>query len=310
MHKEVQTQHQWRFFAVPVDVNLFPNGCKTTFRAWGPDQVVEFVTKPKGQCLSKIGRYTGLEPVTVFCRWYPSSTCDPNRPGVEGFYLLTSLPCCPTGLRSVMDPCPFQEGSHKTIQHCLVAVHKQWQAFDAHADILQDWERWKLECAPQSDDAVECMTARRTRLKYKQPMKAILFDPTQFMGAEGWLRKMGAYADFDPNFKWPELIAIATNSVASRQFNPHPPAPRIYSTLDNHIIQKKIRFIDLTAIFYDVKLSQSTKKFLVEFLRRRIGYSGEDISTTGIITLSCIIVVVCSYNYNTYIFFFIIKYRK
>jgi hypothetical protein len=210
-----------------------------------------------------------------------------------------------------MDPCPFQEGSHKTIQHCLVAVHKQWQAFDAHADILQDWERWKLECAPQSDDAVEYMTARRTRLKYKQPMKAILFDPTQFMGAEGWLRKMGAYADFDPNFKWPELIAIATNSVASRQFNPHPPVPRIYSTLDNHIIQEKIRFfIDLTAIFYDVKLSQSTKKFLVEFLRRRIGYSGEDISTTGIITLSCIIVVVCSYNYNTYIFFFIIKYRK
>jgi hypothetical protein len=101
------------------------------------------------QCLSKIGRYTGLEPVTVFCRWYPSSTCDPNRPGVEGFYLLTSLPCCPAGLRSVMDPCPFQEGSHKVIQHCLVAVHKQWQAFDAHADILQDWERWKLECAPQ-----------------------------------------------------------------------------------------------------------------------------------------------------------------
>jgi hypothetical protein len=85
-------------------------------------------------------------------------------------------------------------------------------------------------------------------------MKAILFDPTQLMGAEGWLRKVGAYADFDPNFKWPELVAIATNSVASRQFNPHPPAPRIYSTLDDHIVQRKIRFIDLTALFYDVKL--------------------------------------------------------
>ena len=116
MHKEVQTQHQWRFFAVPVDIPLFPHGCKTTFRAWGPDQVVEFVTKPKGQCLSKIGRYTGLEPVTVFCKWYPSSTCDPNRYGVEGFYLLASLPSCPIGLRSVMDPAPFMEGSHDTIQ--------------------------------------------------------------------------------------------------------------------------------------------------------------------------------------------------
>jgi hypothetical protein len=59
------------------------------------------------------------------------------------------------------------EGSHDTIQHCLVAVHKQWQAFDAHADILEDWAKWKLECAPQSDDAVEYMTARRTRSKYK-----------------------------------------------------------------------------------------------------------------------------------------------
>ena len=294
MHKEVQTQHQWRFFAVPVDIPLFPHGCKTTFRAWGPDQVVEFVTKPKGQCLSKIGRYTGLEPVTVFCRWYPSSTCDPNRYGVEGFYLLASLPSCPIGLRSVMDPSPFMEGSHDTIQHCLVAVHKQWQAFDAHADILEDWAKWKLECAPQSDDAVEYMTARRTRAKYKQPMKAILFDPTQFMGAEGWLRKVGAYADFDPNFKWPELVAIATNSVASRQFNPHPPAPRIYSTLDDHIVQSKIRFIDLTALFYDVKLIQCTKKVLVEFMRRRIGYSGEDISATGIviILLFCMMVAV------------------
>ena len=106
MHKEVQTQHQWRFFAVPVDIPLFPHGCKTTFRAWGPDQVVEFVTKPKGQCLSKIGRYTGLEPVTVFCKWYPSSTCDPNRYGVEGFYLLASLPSCPMGYVS-NGPCSF-----------------------------------------------------------------------------------------------------------------------------------------------------------------------------------------------------------
>ena len=62
MHKEVQTQHQWRFFAVPVDIPLFPNGCKTTFRAWGPDQVVEFVSKPKGHVYQRSGGTQDLSP--------------------------------------------------------------------------------------------------------------------------------------------------------------------------------------------------------------------------------------------------------
>jgi hypothetical protein len=71
---------------------MFPLGCKTTFRAYSSDQVVEFHKKPKGQCISMVGRYTGLEPVTFFCRWFPSATCDKNRPGVEGLYLLKGMP--------------------------------------------------------------------------------------------------------------------------------------------------------------------------------------------------------------------------
>ena len=90
MHKEIKTQHQWRFIAVKVD-SMFPLGCKTTFRAYSSDQVVEFIKKPKSQCISKVGRYTGLECVTLYCRWYPSPECDKNRIGVEGFYLLTKL---------------------------------------------------------------------------------------------------------------------------------------------------------------------------------------------------------------------------
>lgn len=118
MHKEIQTQHQWRFFAVPVDA-MFPLGCKTTFRAYSADQVVEFVKKPKSQCLSQVGRYTGLEPVTLFCRWFPSAHCDSKRLGVEGFYLLTKLPACPIGFGTTMVPCPFVRGSHKEIRDCI-----------------------------------------------------------------------------------------------------------------------------------------------------------------------------------------------
>jgi hypothetical protein len=33
LHKEIQTQHQWRFEAVPMSP-LFPLGCKTMYRAY------------------------------------------------------------------------------------------------------------------------------------------------------------------------------------------------------------------------------------------------------------------------------------
>ena len=210
MLKEIQTQHQWRFFAVPVDP-MFPLGCKATFRAYSADQVVEFAKKPKSQCLSKVGRYTGLEPVTLFCRWYPSSHCDPNRLGVEGMYLFTKLPACPVGLGTVMKPCSFVWGS-------IIEVHRQWQAFDTHAHIINQWSIWDRDFAPNSDDALYYVTDARTRKLYQMPMKVILFQPAHYMSPENWLRKVGAYADFDPNFRWPEAIAIATNSVASDQF--------------------------------------------------------------------------------------------
>lgn len=72
IHKDLQTQHQWRFLAVIQD-QYFPLGCKTTFRAYSSDKVIEFIRKPKALCESEIGRYTGLEVTTLHIRWYPSS---------------------------------------------------------------------------------------------------------------------------------------------------------------------------------------------------------------------------------------------
>ncbi len=40
MHKTEKTQHQWRFLAVPRSA-YFPLGCKTTYRAYSSDRVVE-----------------------------------------------------------------------------------------------------------------------------------------------------------------------------------------------------------------------------------------------------------------------------
>ena len=77
LHKGVHTQHCWRFEAVLPSPN-FPHGCKTTYKAYSSDKVVEFVSKSVSQCHSAIGQYTGLEPMTVYCPWYP------NRNGIEG----------------------------------------------------------------------------------------------------------------------------------------------------------------------------------------------------------------------------------
>jgi hypothetical protein len=40
LHKELQTQHQWRFQAVEPST-FFPFGCKTTYRAYSSDKVIE-----------------------------------------------------------------------------------------------------------------------------------------------------------------------------------------------------------------------------------------------------------------------------
>jgi hypothetical protein len=70
LHKWPYTQHCWRFEAVLPSSN-FKFGCKTTYKAYSSDKVVELVNKPISQCYSAIGQYTGLEPITVYNTWQP-----------------------------------------------------------------------------------------------------------------------------------------------------------------------------------------------------------------------------------------------
>jgi hypothetical protein len=77
LYKWPYTQHCWRFEAVMVS-DSFKFGCKTTYKAYCSDKVVEIQSKMKSQCYSIVGQYTGLEPITVYCPWYPKEN------GVEG----------------------------------------------------------------------------------------------------------------------------------------------------------------------------------------------------------------------------------
>ena len=280
LHKDLQTQHQWRFLAVKPDV-YFPLGCKTTYRAYSSDRVVEFIKQPKNKCYSKVGRYTGLEPVTVYCRWYPSAECDANRVGVEGFYLLTELPAAAVKMGSKLKPCPFVAESTADMHKCFVEVHKKWQGSEGFNTIILDWVNWKNSYCPNSDDSDNYIIDARTCMHYKMPMRNILFDPRQYIVSNEWLLNIDGYADYDPNFQWPEMVAKATNSVASNQFNPRPLEPRIYSVLDDRILESKQLFCDETALFYEVQLSKELKTTLQNLLRRRVFYSGEETSLSG-----------------------------
>jgi len=59
LHKEGNTQHQIRFTAVKPSED-FPLGVLTEYRGNCSDKVVEIEEKPKEQCISKMGQFTGL----------------------------------------------------------------------------------------------------------------------------------------------------------------------------------------------------------------------------------------------------------
>jgi hypothetical protein len=106
LHKKINTQHQWKFEAVKSSPH-FPLGCKTTYRAYSSDKVVEFEKKPKASCVSPIGQLTGLEPTTSYTKWYPSIDNNlPGRAGIEGFYLLRGMPSSDQFAGNTLHPIP------------------------------------------------------------------------------------------------------------------------------------------------------------------------------------------------------------
>jgi len=122
LHKEELTQHQWSFEAVTPDPH-FPLGAKTCYRAYSADKVVEFVFQDKELCSTPIGMYTGLEPRTCLCRWYPAPDgegMDPHRPGIEGLYLLRDLPRLSSRRAVILSP--YQVGCKKDLDTTMAEI--------------------------------------------------------------------------------------------------------------------------------------------------------------------------------------------
>lgn len=282
LHKNLKTQHQWRFRAVPSN-NFFPHGCKTTFRAYSSDSVIEFIRKPQNNCLSDIGRYTGLEPTRVYCRWYPSAVCKADRP-VEGLYLLQTLPSVILGPNMVSPPpAAIPNEARERISACLEEIRSRFHIITYHT-VRRWWSNWESIYKPASDNIMEYVTQlRRHNIPYQTPLNFILFSIGTTLEPPSLTSLVDDYADYDPNFTWPEVFARATNSVQSALFNPYPPPPREYATNDLQIQDDLSRWNAATIAHYSIALEQKTVRDLIgQFAVRKVSLSGELMSLTGI----------------------------
>ena len=277
MHKEIYTQHQWRFEAVTPDQH-FPFGCKTMFRAYSSDKVVEIYKEVAGICTSEMGKTIGLEARTVFVKWYPSATDDDanTRPGIEGFYILHKIPHfdCEndvTGALNIFPPSSFPLDVHISISNVVKAVRKAYGTGNKEDLIVKNaWEEWNTVYAPSSDDALAyIMQHNCIPGLYCLPIQGYLYDKTKKVTQFNWDNSTVQPASvLDASFRWPEVIVATMNSVRS-QFNPNPPAPRLISLDDTQLIAKLNIFTQQTASVYNT----CSVAALQAILRRRLTHN-------------------------------------
>jgi hypothetical protein len=274
LHKEIQTQHQWRFEAVKEGI-YFPFGCKTTFKAYSSNKVVEFEKLPRGQCCTPIGQYTGLEPSTTYNTWQPEPEGVNSLPGrpVEGFYLLINLPSS-----EVVSPKPFSEGTAAKILDTLEEVKKRWPSA-SDPKIAEEWKEWGKVFAPRSDSAEEYVQQlRRNGEPFHIPLRDLIFDSNNSVLRNWTLNERSSKVD--PDFVYPEILKAAMNSVRSR-FNPDPLMPRLSSSTDTELTEN-LRLYKDNLKEYELYLSSLNAGSLKERSRRHVLYNGISPSVNGI----------------------------
>lgn len=271
LHREAETQHQWLFDAVEPDM-YFPFGCRTLYRAYCSDTVIEFFKKAPSQCVSKIGRYTGLEPVTVACKWYPSADCDPKRAGVEGMSILTDLP--DIAVTSKIDPFPISIKAKTKLNAMLQEVLRRFRA-DVPEDlrVRKTWSLWCSKFAPESTCSLEYEKKLKDGgNKYPIPLRLLFFQRDSRFQADVLPAAEHERLN-DDSIIWPEMRAMAMNSVTTSS-NPCPPAPRLYLE-DDLLWQENMTNFDVTTSeYYNTMVGRDfTAAVLKNILKTTLSFS-------------------------------------
>ena len=120
---------------------------------------------------------------------------------------------------------------------------------------------------------------------YRIPLKHFL--PATFTFNSSWLcrRELPKKTNIvDDQFQWPEVLAAAMPSVASR-FNPHPPESRLFAVVDKRLLDDLQRFKLHTVEFYK-SIKDNTRQALFteasvkeDFWLSKIDFNGEHLPT-------------------------------
>lgn len=218
LHTLNNTMHQWRFEAVQVSPH-FPLGCKTCYRAYSSDKVIEIIKRPRELCSTPIGQLTGLEPVTTYVRWEPNPEAIESRRGVEGIYILKSMP-----VTDFIPPAPFDSGFAESLEKLKATITSKFELKDLDLEVRKAWYAWFSD-APTEPGIEGSMNYIKTHV-YRSPLLP-LFQHNGICKPRWSLGSHLPPKQSEPVMQWPSSVAFAMPSVVTT-FNPTPPDPRFY----------------------------------------------------------------------------------
>jgi hypothetical protein len=309
LHKWPYTQHCWRFEAVVASDHTFKFGCKTTYKAYCSDKVVELLNKTKSQCYSVVGQYTGLEPMTVYCPWYPKenglegkykfalvkisisvflvvANIDYNsfitiHSTLSGTYLLRKLPIIFRSSQEMeaIEPHDFDMDGVRNIKTCLSEVKRKFVGVNENE--LSWWIKWENDHVRVLTSAVEYVKYLKDNGQiYHTPLAGYLFGQDKPV-VSVWRSKLSlATSDINPEFQWPEVLAAATQSVQT-EFNPHPPEPRVV-IIDQNMIREVLMLVYGKINSYYTSVTTSLRVASIkEILNQKVQPSGITIKSSN-----------------------------
>ena len=259
--KEELTQHRWSFEAVE-NSSEFPFGVKTMYKTYAADKVVEIFKIPKEDCITDLGQLTGLEPRTTYSRWYPTSNSIETRIGVEGFYLLTKVPCT-----NDLSPCEFDERGVKQYSFLYKKIQHLW----LHDDPNRIWWDKFMLTSPRGT-AKEYLDLYP--IKFHQPLQSFFKSKTFNRSTSVWTITTASNSFSD--ICWPSELAACMPSVVTT-FTRHPGPSRVVCT-DDEIVNLRLSYFNERSINYYDELKQLTITNIMDsIIKSRWTYNGEQI---------------------------------
>ena len=292
LHRLEATQLAFRFDAV-IKQPLFPLGVRTMYKAFSSDKVIVFEKKTPAECLTPIGMATGLEPYcTLTDVWRPSVDDDPNRVGVEGFYLMRSMPSWAVGS---LPPQAFSESSSARIAENVQKIISNFSNSVDDSEVVHEtiayrtWIRFKSTICPDGEQTaqqyVDMLQSRLQKNPLKNiPMQQLLFNEHLFVTSPQWGTELNLNSkiivrpiDYNAYISWPSLMCAATHSIRT-SMNLHPMPYRVFSPTDQRIVQSRIQHGAETAPYYH-GLQHLTKPKLVGLLASKVGFDGQEVQS-------------------------------